>query len=91
MRDRHRLSKFVLRQDRRMPIQSWGVKRRKWLGDQHFDHPAQEQAFQSYLHALDFVDRRVEVLERQIDALAVEGPWALLVARGCGACAGSTP
>jgi transposase len=81
MRDRHRLSKFVLRHERRLPGLSWGIKRRRWLADQNFDHPAQEQAFGSYLHALDLVDRRVEVLERQIDALAVEGPWAGLVAK----------
>jgi transposase len=81
MRDRHRLSKFVLRHDLRMPGQSWSVARRNWLGDQRFAHPAQRHAFESYLHALDLIDRRVEVLERQIDALAVEGPWAGLVAR----------
>jgi transposase len=81
MRDRHRLSKFVLRHDRRIPGRSWGVARRKWLGDQRFEHPAQQHAFQSYVHTLDLVDRRVEVLERQIAALAVEGPWAQLVAK----------
>jgi transposase len=81
MRDRHRTSKFVLRQDRRMPAKSWGIARRKWLGDQRFEHPAQQQAFQTYVHALDLVDARVAVLERQIDALAVEGPWAGLVAK----------
>ena len=81
MRDRHRLSKFLLRHDRRMPGQSWGIARRKWLGDQRFDQPAQQHAFQNYVHVLDLVDRRVEVLEQQIDALAVEGPWAGLVAK----------
>ena len=81
MRDRHRLSKFVLRHDRRMPGQSWGVARRKWLGDQRFELDAQRHAFHSYVHALDLVDRRVEVLERQIAALALEGSWAGLVAR----------
>jgi transposase len=81
MRDRHRTSKFLLRHERRMPGQSWGVKRRKWLGDQRFALVAQQQAFQTYVHALDLVDARVEALERQIAALAVEGPWAPLVAR----------
>jgi transposase len=81
MRDRHRLSKFVLRHDRRMPTQSWGIARRKWLGDQHFELAAQQHAFQSYVHALDLVDRRVEVLERQITALASEGPWSAVVAK----------
>ena len=64
-----------------MPGKSWGVARRKWLGDQRFEHPAQQQAFQTYVHALDLVDARVAVLERQIEALALEGPWAGLVAR----------
>jgi len=81
MRDRHRMSKFLLRHERRLPGQSWGIARRKWLGDQRFERPAQRHAFQSYLHALDLVDRRVDVLERQIDALAAEGWWAPLVAK----------
>jgi transposase len=81
MRDRHRVSKFVLRHDRRMPGKSWGVARRKWLADQRFEHGAQQQALAIYLHALDLVDARVLVLERQIDALALEGSWAPLVAR----------
>jgi transposase len=81
MRDRHRMSKFVLRYDRRLPGRSWGVKRRKWLGDQRFARPAQQHAFDSYLHALDLVDRRVEVLEGQIAAAAIDGSWAPLVAK----------
>src|SRR5215210_5057452 len=81
MRDRHRTSKFLLRRERRMPGQSWGVKRRKWLGDQRFELVAQQLAFDTYVHALDLVDARVHVLERQIAALAVEGEWAPLVAR----------
>jgi hypothetical protein len=32
MRDRHRMSKFSLRHDLRMPNKSWGVTRRTWLG-----------------------------------------------------------
>jgi transposase len=81
MRDRHRVSKFVLRCDRRMPGKSWGVARRKWLADQRFEQPARQQTLASYLHALDLVDARVQMLERQIDALALEGPWAPLVAK----------
>ncbi|HEY3019461.1 MAG TPA: transposase, partial [Solirubrobacteraceae bacterium] len=81
MRDRHRTSKFLLRHERRIPGRSWGVKRRKWLGDQRFERLAEQLAFDTYVHALDLVDARIAVLQRQIAALAVEGEWAPLVAR----------
>lgn len=81
MRDRHRTSKFLLRNDRRPPGKSWGVTRRQWLGSQRFSDPAQQAAFDSYLHALDLVDARIDVLERELDRVAREGPWAELVGR----------
>src|SRR5512132_3385579 len=37
MRDRHRLSKFLLRHGLRLPAKSWTVVRRKWLGEQRFE------------------------------------------------------
>ena len=81
MRDRHRLSKFLLRHQRRMPFRSWGAGRRKWLGEQNFDQPAQQAAFGTYLQTLDLIDRRVEALDRQLEEAATAGPWAPLVAR----------
>jgi transposase len=81
MRDRHRLSKFLLRQERRMPFKSWGAGRRKWLGEQNFAQPARQQSFDTYLQALDLVDRRTEALDRQLAELAEQGPWAGLVGR----------
>ena len=81
MRDRHRMSKFLLRYGLRMPNKSWGVTRRRWLGSLQFTHAHQQQAFQTYLHALDLVDRRIEALERDLDAAAKDGPWRELVAR----------
>lgn len=81
MRDRHRLSKFLLRHDRRVPFRSWGAGRRKWLGEQNFEHGPQQQAFDSYLQTLDLIDARVEVLDRQLAELALSGEWAPLAAR----------
>jgi transposase len=81
MRDRHRMSKFLLRHDLRMPGKSWGITRRRWLGSVSFEHAHQQQAFGIYLHAIDLVDRRIEQLERELDRAAREGPWAELVAR----------
>ena len=81
MRDRHRMSKFLLRHALRMPNKSWGVSRRRWLGSLSFEHAHQQQAFETYLHALDLVDRRIEHLEAELDRAAIEGPWSELVAR----------
>src|SRR5213079_1562591 len=53
MRDRHRLSKFCLRHGRILPTSSWTVVRRKWLGEQRFEFPAQQITFDSYLHTVD--------------------------------------
>jgi transposase len=81
MRDRHRLSKFCLRHGLRLPGRSWGVARRRWLAEQGFSFSAQQQAFDSYLHALDLVDARITSLERAIAETAAEGSWCELVAR----------
>jgi len=81
MRDRHRLSKFCLRHGRLLPTSGWTVLRRKWLGEQRFEHAAEQTTFGTYLHAVDLVDARVEQLERAIRELAEQGPWRELVAR----------
>jgi transposase len=81
MRDRNRMSKFLLRHGRRLPGKSWGVRRRRWLAGQAFEREAQQQTFDTYLKTLDLVDARVVALERQIALIAVEGPWRELVGR----------
>src|SRR6188472_1367911 len=52
MRDRHRLSKFCLRRGRLLPTSAWTVTRRKWPGEQRFEFGAQQQTFDTYLHAV---------------------------------------
>ena len=81
MRDRQRLSKFCLRRGRLLPTSAWTVTRRKWLAEQRFEFVAQQQTFDTYLHAVDLVDARVEQLERSIRETAEQGPWRELVAR----------
>jgi transposase len=81
MRDRHRLSKFCLRHGRRLPGLSWSVVRRKWLGEQRFEFAAQQHTFDTYVHALDLVDRRIEALERAMRETAEQAAWSELVAR----------
>jgi transposase len=81
MRDRHRLSKFCLCHGRLLPTSSWTLARRKWLGEQRFAFPAQQQTFDTYLHTVDLVDARIEQLERSIREAAEQEPWRMLVAR----------
>ncbi|MGH2783545.1 MAG: IS110 family transposase [Thermoleophilaceae bacterium] len=81
MRDRHRLSKFCLRHARLMPGRSWGVSRRKWLSEQRFAFAAEQLSFDTYVHAVDLVDRRIEALERAIRETSEQGPWSELVGR----------
>src|SRR4029077_11690373 len=81
MRDRHRLSKFCLRHGRLLPTSAWTVTRRKWLGEQRFEHPAEQITFDTYLHAVDLVDARIEQLERAIRETSEQEPWRQLVAR----------
>src|SRR5438552_685604 len=75
MRDRHRLSKFCLRHGRLVPGLSWGVARRTWLSEQRFDFAAEQQAFDSYRHALDIADARIEQLEQAVRETAAQPPW----------------
>jgi transposase len=81
MRNRHRLSRFCLRQGRTLPTSSWTVVRRRWLSEQRFEFAAQQITFDSYLHAVDLVDHRIEQLERAIRDTAEQQPWRALVAR----------
>jgi transposase len=81
MRDRQRLSKFCLRHGRLLPTSSWSVVRRKWLSEQRFEFVAEQLTFDSYLHAVDLVDARIEALEQAIRETAEQGPWRDLVAR----------
>src|SRR5207244_10264770 len=81
MRDRHRLSKFCLRQGCVLPTSSWTVMRRKWLGEQRFEFAAQQITFDSYVHTVGLVDARIEQLERAIRETAEQEPWRGLVAR----------
>ena len=48
MRDRQRLSKFCLRHGRLLPTSAWTVIRRKWLGEQRFEHTAEQITFDTY-------------------------------------------
>jgi transposase len=72
---------LCLRHGRLLPTSSWTVVRRKWLSEQRFAYAAEQLTFDTYLHALDLVDARIEQLERAVRETADQGPWRELVAR----------
>jgi|HubBroStandDraft_4_1064222.scaffolds.fasta_scaffold64501_1 transposase len=72
---RQRVQGFLLRNGRRYAGAVWKRSHRVWLGNQTFDHPAQQIAFQTHLNAMDqAVERKLEI-EKQIQALLPD--WSL--------------
>jgi transposase len=72
---RQRIQGFLLRHGRRYIGAVWKKQHRVWLGNQTFEHPAQQIAFQTYLNAKDQANERKEAIEQEIAALLPE--WSL--------------
>jgi len=69
LRARHRLSKFLLRQERRAPegTNAWTDKHLQWIRSQvHFAHRPQQVTLEDYLHEVDYVaaHRAARALDR---------------------------
>lgn len=73
VRAQHRLSKFLLRQGRRVPegIRTWTVKHMAWVKQQCFEQLAQQATLSDYLNEVEHAMERMARLERAIDT-AVE-------------------
>lgn len=76
-RARQQLLSFLLRHGRTYNggIKHWTKKHRRWLGDQRFDHPAQQIAFEEYNRAIEQAEDRRSRLEKQIETLLPN--WSL--------------
>ncbi|MGZ3235695.1 MAG: IS110 family RNA-guided transposase [Croceibacterium sp.] len=72
---RQRIRGFLLRHGRRYVGAVWKKRHRVWLGNQSFEHPAQQIGFQTYINAMDQAVERKEFIERQISELLPE--WSL--------------
>jgi len=83
MRAKHRIGKFLLRRELYFPGRgrAWSREHRAWLASLRFTDPASEATFQDYLHAHDTLLARRDALDRAIDELAVDSPWAQIIAR----------
>jgi transposase len=82
MRARHRLSKLLLRHDVRFDgaAGTWTTRHRQWLGRIELGGPAQLTLL-DYLGAIDALIVRRDTLERHIERLVPDSPWAEPVAR----------
>jgi len=70
LRARHRLGKFLLRHGRRRAEggRAWTGAHLAWVRTQRFERPAQDAAFQDYLHEVDHAADRVQRLDHALDA-----------------------
>src|SRR6266498_4221997 len=71
----------AVRADELLEERTLPYARRKWLAEQRFEFPARQQTFDTYVHAVDLVDARIEALERSIRETAEQEPWRALVGR----------
>ncbi len=74
---RQQLLSFLLRHGRTYPAKPkpWTRTHRRWLGEQRFDHLAQQIAFEEYNRAIEQAEDRRTRLERQIEAFVPS--WSL--------------
>lgn len=83
MRARHRIGKFLLRREIYFTGRgrSWTREHRTWLAGLRFADRPSELVFADYLHAHDVLLARRDGLDRAIDEIAVDSPWAQIIAR----------
>jgi transposase len=82
MRNRHRLSKFLLRLGITAPagVRAWSVRHRLWLTGLRFEDAAQQMVFDEYRYALEDIDQRIIRFEKQLTVLSQRSPHAGIIA-----------
>ena len=87
MRARHRIGKYLLRREiyfisrGRGGGRAWTREHREWLASLRFTDRASELTFADYLHAHDVLLARRDTLDRAIDEIARDSPWAPIIGR----------
>jgi transposase len=81
LRAKHRLSKFLLRNDLKPPfgVRKWTHKYRAWLDSLKFDRSTSQVVFQEYYHHLQEIEQRIKRLEEEIQVQATEGVHAPMI------------
>ena len=82
MRARHRVGKLLLRHERRfVETRNWTAAHRAWLKRVELDEPVAQAVLGDGVGAIDALVVRRDALERQMQVLWPESPWAREVAR----------
>lgn len=83
MRSRHRLNKLLLRHGVRYDdtASSWTQRHRDWLGRVELAEHAAQATLLDYLGAIDALVVRRETIERKINELIPDSPWATEIGR----------
>lgn len=83
MRARHRLSKFLLRRELEFTgtVSNWTRSHWQWLRALRFDDRASEAVLRDYLAAVVTLEQRRTALDREIDELWSDSPWAPTISR----------
>lgn len=81
LRAKHRLSKFLLRNDIHPPkgVNKWTKKYREWLNTLKFESSTLRLVFQEYYHQLKELEQRVKRYEMEMNMHAQEGVHAPIV------------
>nr|CDQ31673.1 Transposase IS116/IS110/IS902 family protein [Virgibacillus halodenitrificans] len=81
LRAKHRLTKFLLRNEIRQPkgIRKWTAKYWEWLRQLKFQRSASKVVFQEYVQQLIEYQQRIKILEEEIKEQAENGVHAPLI------------
>lgn len=81
LRAKHRLTKFLLRNEIQPPkgTRKWTVKYWDWLDGLKFERSASRVTFQEYLQQLKEFQQRLKILEKEIEEEAREGVHAPMI------------
>lgn len=81
LRARHRLTKFLLRNDIKQPkgVNRWTKKYREWLDALKFERSSLRVVFQEYYHQVKELEQRIRRLEEEIKVQANEGVHAPII------------
>jgi len=78
VRNRHRLSKLLLRRGRQWleGKKAWGQRHRLWLRSLRFEHPEDQLVLDDYLLAIEQVEARLATLDQEIEVLSRKDAYA---------------
>jgi len=76
---RHRLSKFLLRNERHWEGRGWTKKRLDWSRVQKFAYPSQQRVLEDYIKTLEDATERVERLTKLLEELVQDTVLAPMV------------